>query len=46
MPIARTTVASAIAVTSQLKKNLIMKLKGSADYREFLSKSRHTSKGP
>ena len=35
MPIARTTVAGATAVASQLKKNLILKLKGSSDYKEF-----------
>ena len=46
MPITHTTVVGATVVTSQFKKNLIMKLKGSADYKEFLSKSQHTSKGP
>ena len=46
MPIARTTVAGATAVASQFKKNLIIKLKGSSDYKEFPSKSLHTSKGP
>ena len=39
MAIACTTVAGAIAITSQFKKNLITKLKGSSDYKEFLSKS-------
>ena len=46
MPIACTTVASATAIISQFKKNLITKLKGSYDYKEFLSKSRYISKGP
>ena len=46
MPIARTTVAGAMAVASQFKNNLIIKSKGSSDYKEFLSKSLHTSKGP
>ena len=46
MLIACTTVAGATAVTSQFKKSLITELKGSSDYKEFLSKSRHTSKGP
>ena len=46
MPITRTTVAGAMAVASQFKKNLIIKLKGSSDYKEFLNKPLHTSKGP
>ena len=46
MLIARTTVAGAMAVTSQFRKNLIIKLKGSADYKKFPSKSPHISKGP
>ena len=46
MPIACTTVASAMAVASQFRKNLIIKLKGSSDYKEFPSKSLHISKGP
>ena len=46
MPIAHTTVAGATAVASQFKKNLIIKSKGSSDYKEFPSKSLHTSKGP
>ena len=46
MLIARTTVAGAMAVASQFIKNLIIKLKGSSDYKEFPSKSLHTSKGP
>ena len=41
MPIARTTIAGAIAVTSQFKKNLIIKLKRAVDYKEFPSKSPH-----
>ena len=45
MPIARTTIAGATAVASQFKKKLITKVKGSSDYKEFPSKSRHTSKG-
>ena len=39
MPIAHTTVAGAMAVASQFKKNIITKLKGSYDYKEFPSKS-------
>ena len=46
MPIACTTVAGATAIISQFKKNLITKLKGSSDYKEFPSKSQYTSKGP
>ena len=46
MPIDRTTVAGATAVASQFRKNLIIELKGSSDYKEFQSKSLHTSKGP
>ena len=47
MPIACTTVASAMAVKSQLKENLNIELQESIKiYRKFLSKSRHTSKGP
>ena len=46
MLIAWTIVASATAVVSQFKKNLIIKLKVSSDNKEFLSKSLHTSKGP
>ena len=46
MPIARTTVAGATAITSQSRKNLIIKLKGSSGYKEFPSKSQYTSKGP
>ena len=42
MPIARTTVAGAMAVTRQFNKNLITKFKVSFDYKEFLSKSQHT----
>ena len=38
MLIACTTVASAIAATSQFTKNLITKLKDSADYKEIPSK--------
>ena len=39
MPIARTSVAGAIALASQFGKKLIIELKGSADYKEFPSKS-------
>ena len=39
MPIACTKVVGAMAVTSQFRKNLITKLKGLADYKEFSSKS-------
>ena len=46
MPIARTTVAGAMAVASQFKKNLVIKSIGSSDYKEFPSKPLHTSKGP
>ena len=46
MPIARTTVAGAMAIASQFKKKLIIKSKGSSDYKEFPSKSLYTSKGP
>ena len=46
MPIAHTTVAGATVEASQFKKNLITKSKGSADYKEFPSKSQCTSKGP
>ena len=46
MPIACTTVAGATAVARQFRKNLIMKIEGSSDYKEFPSKSLHTSKGP
>ena len=46
MPIACTTVAGAMVVASQFRKNLIIKLKGSFDYKEFPSKSLHISKGP
>ena len=46
MPIAHTTVAGAMAVASQVRKNLTIKLKGSSDYKEFPSNSLHTSKGP
>ena len=46
MLIARTAVAGATTVTNQFKKNLITKLKGSANYKEFSSKSPHISKGP
>ena len=46
MPIARTTVAGAMAVASQFKENLIIKSIESSNYKEFPSKSLHTSKGP
>ena len=46
MPISCTTVAGAMVVTSQIRKNLIIKIKGSADYKEFPSKSPYISKGP
>ena len=46
MPIAHTTVVGAMAVASQFRKNLIIKVKASSDYKEFPSKSLHTSKGP
>ena len=46
MLIACTKVAGATAVTSQFKKDLITNLKWFFDYKEFPSKSRHTSKGP
>ena len=46
MPIACTTVTGAMAVTILFRKNLITKFKGSADYKEFPSKSQYTSKGP
>ena len=39
MPIARIAGAGAMAVTSHFRKNLITKLKGLADYKEFPSKS-------
>ena len=45
MPIAHTTVAGAMAIAGQFKKNLIIKSKRSSDYKEFPSKSLHTSKG-
>ena len=45
MPITRTAVAGATAVTNKFKKNLIIKLKGSSDNKEFPRKSRYTSKG-
>ena len=37
MAIAPTTVAGAMAVASQFKKNLIIKSKGSSDYKELPS---------
>ena len=37
MLVACTTVAGSTAITSQFKKNLITKLKESADYKEFPS---------
>ena len=46
MPIACTTVPGAMAVASQFRKNLIIKFKGSSDYKEFPSKLLDTSKGP
>ena len=46
MPIARITVAGAIAITSQFTDKLTTKLKGFFDYKRFLSKSRNTFKGP
>ena len=46
MPIACTTVAGTMAVANQFGKNLIIELKGSSDYKEFLSKPLHISKGP
>ena len=46
MLITRTTVAGATAVTIKFRKNLITNLKVSSDYKEFPSKSLHTSKCP
>ena len=46
MPITCTIVAGATAAASQFRKNLIIKLKGSFDYKESPSKSLHISKGP
>ena len=46
MLIACTTVAGAIAVASQFRRNLIINLKVSSNYKEFLNKSLYTSKGP
>ena len=45
MLIIRTIVASAMAVISQFKKNLIIEWKGLADYKDFLSKSWYILKG-
>ena len=42
MPIAHTIVAGAMAIKNKFKKNLTTKLKGLADYKEFLSKSQYT----
>ena len=39
MPIARTIVTGATAVIIQFRENLIIKLKGSSDYKDFPSKS-------
>ena len=46
MAIACTTVAGAMAVTSQFKKNLTTKFKVSRDYKELPSKSQYMSKAP